>query len=175
MRGRFGILAVSTLLTVALASCACAPAEPPATSEYTLLTIAELIANTTKYDGQKVSISGRYTTNIPGYHSCPTVDINSSPEISEEYRVYPSLWVISDNDGRVGVGVVVIMRGIETSTLPNYIENERIELRGIARAVNVSSRCLPYIIYRSIYIKVNASDIGIETKPLPSFPPLQSQ
>ena len=173
MRGRLSILTVSTLIIAATALCACAPGEPPATSEYTPVTIGELIANTTKYDGQKVSISGRYTTNIPGYHSCPTVDINSSPEISEEYRVYPSLWVISDNDGRVGV--VVIMRGIETSTLPNYIENERIEVRGIARAVNVSSRCLPYIIYRSIYIKVNASDIGIETKPLPSFPPLQSQ
>ncbi len=167
MRGRLCILVVSTLLTVALAFCACTPGEPPATSDYTPVTIGELIGNTTKYDGQKVEVSGTYTVIILGRPACIPVETNKSIEIREDYEIFSSGWGISDDNGIISV-VVISDSGVQIGSLPNYGEDEEIELRGVARAATVKNYCWPYIRYKSVYIEVNASDIDVDLKPLPS-------
>jgi len=161
MRGRLGILAIATLIIATTAFCACAPAEPPATSEYTPVTIGELIGNTTKYDGQKVEVTGEYINLYPwAQPGCVPVGKNRSPEIREVYHVCPSVWGIYDIDGRIGVAVIA-SNGVEICNPPNYDKDEEIVLRGIARATTVPDYCFPYIRFRSIYIEVNASDIDI--------------
>ena len=167
MRGRFYILAIATLIIAAVAFCACSPAEQPATSEYTPVTIAELIANTTKYDGKKVSVSGEYALLTQGIPGCIPVNSNRSPEYRDDYKIFPSTWGISDSGSAIGTAVFR-PDGVQTGALPNYKEGDKLELKGIAVATTVQDYCFPYISFQSMYIKVNASDIDIDyLKPLP--------
>ena len=168
MRGRFYILATATLIVATTALCACAPAEAPATSEYTPVTIGELIGNTTKYDGQKVVVSGEYTILSQGIPGCIPVDGNRSPEYREKYSFYPSTWGISDSEGAIGTVVIRPEGVLVGGPLDDYKEGDTIELRGTLKSATVQDYCFPYIHFRSMYIEVNTGDIDIDLKPSPS-------
>lgn len=132
--------------------------------EYKTITIKELIDNTAKYDGQKILVKGKYTdmTNRPA-PDCIPVGTGQNPEIRERYKTYPSTWGISDQNGEIGVKVID-ERGVQISALPNYKENQEIELKGIARPTTVADKCNLDIRYKSVYIEVDVKDIDITLK-----------
>ncbi|MBD3203846.1 hypothetical protein GF327_06100 [Candidatus Woesearchaeota archaeon] len=138
---------------------------------YQAVTIKELINDTTKYDGQKVSVMGEFTDMrgklIP---ECVPIGTGENPEIREEYKVYPSVWGISNQHGEIGVDVVD-ENGVHISTMPDYKEGQEIELKGTIRSTTVADYCDKDIRYKSMYIEVNAKDVDIRLKPLPKILP----
>jgi hypothetical protein len=140
-------------------------------SEYQAVTIKELINDTTKYNGQKILVRGKFTDmTIRPVPMCIPIGTGENPEIREEYKTYPSTWGISSQDGEIGV-VVIDENNIQISTLPNYKEGQEIELKGMARSTTVADFCNRDIRYKSVYIEVNAKDIDITLKPLPKILP----
>jgi len=135
-------------------------------SDYKQVSIKELINDPKKYDGQNILIKGKFTKMIERpLPECIPIGTGDRPEIKEEYKTYPSAWGIYDQDGEIGVMVYDEKLGI-ISTLPNYREDQGIELKGIARSTTVSDYCDLNIRYRSIYIEVNVRDIDVTLKPL---------
>ncbi len=136
-------------------------------TDYQTVSIKELISNTTKYDGQKILVRGKFTDMrkrpIP---MCVPIGTGESPEIRESYKTYPSTWGVFNQDGEIGVDVID-ENGVQISTMPNYKEGQKIELRGIVRSTTVADYCDRDIRYRSVYIEVNIKDIDITLKPSP--------
>ena len=130
-----------------------------------IVTIKELIIDTTKYDGQNILVRGKFTDmrNRP-ITQCEPIGTGINPEIREGYAIYPSTWGISNQGGEIGVDVID-ENGVYDSTVPNYKEGQEIELRGIAKSTTVADNCNRDIRYKSVYIEIDTKDIDITLKP----------
>ena len=160
------------LLTVILVSgCSQQIKDVEKPAGYQMVTIKELISDTTKYDGQKISVVGKFTDmRYRPTPECIAVGTGENPEIREAYKTYPSSWGISNQDGEIGLDVID-ENGVHISTMPNYKEGQEIELKGIARSTTVADNCNRDIRYRSVYIEVNVEDVAITLKPSPETSP----
>lgn len=144
---------------------------PEGTVEHQAVTIKELIGSADQYDGKNILIKGKFTdmTNRP-VPMCEPTGTGLFPKIREGYKIYPSTWGISNQDGEIGIDVID-ENGVHVSTKPNYIEGQEIELKGVAKSTTVADSCSKDIRYKSVYLEVNAGDVDITLKSLPKTLP----
>lgn len=134
-------------------------------STYQPVKIKQLIDSINQYNGKKVLVTGKYQskTNTGELPLCTTPESGTTPEVLENYVVYKSKWVISDQTNEIGV-LVLGSNGIEVKTLPNFSKDQQITLKAIARATTVKSPCNKNISNKSIYLEIKAADINLSSK-----------
>ena len=165
-----GKIYVSIALLVILAVL---PMQIGCSTEYQTVTFDELTSDTTAYDGQKILIRGKYVEGPWGVPQCIPRGTGENPEIIEGYAFYQGgSWALANPDGYGLLGVEVVDdRGTHNHTTPNYERDQRIALRGIARATTFEDPCDRDKRYKTVYIEVNEKDIDITLKPPPPHPP----
>lgn len=159
MKTEYFIPVIIAVLVLCATACSGGNVEAP---EYTPVTIAGLIGNSTAYNNEKVSVSGRYVdfAHRPPPQCPPQLGCSTVTQQLETYALYPTTWGIADGDGEIGVLVIHDM-GTLVHTLPNYEEGEMITLKGTSIATTTPGRCNSTTQYRSLYIAVDAKDIDI--------------
>lgn len=140
--------------------------------KYQKVEIDQLVVDPKAWDGKKVQVTGTVDTSARPHVFCVPNERGPNPEYRNEYRVYPSAWGISDEENRIGV-VVKDDNGIQVSDVPSNSEEESLTVHALAHYTNISSEyeCNDNIFFETIYLEVNASDVGIQTKPLPPNAP----
>lgn len=135
MKARYCTLIVAASALIMTVFCACSP------SEYQTVTIEELIANTSLYNGQKVTVVGEYKPklDVACIPECPTC---YKEEIVDTYmpyywEIYP---VIRDEQQKITFHQKSLDDGYE---FPNLSEGQTIEIKGtvIAQTYRPSSCC----------------------------------
>lgn len=135
------------------------PSTKPA-QDFEAVTIKQLITDRVKFDGKKVSVKGKFKDmSKKAIPMCVPSGNSKNPQIKEGYRIYPSTWAVSDVEGNVLGLDIIDQNGSHSSTLPNYKEDEEMELKGIVKATTVPDICRMDIRYKSIYLEVRVEDI----------------
>ena len=139
--------------------------------EYEKVGISQLIADPKAWDGKKVAVSGFYNGRSLPIPLCMFVEKKPNPELKNEYKRYNTIWAISDGEG--DIGVIVEDGDIQISNRPNYGKDQQITIKAVARYTEVEQDCNPNILYKSVYLEVQAKDLGdaLPSKPLPSNAP----
>lgn len=147
---------------------------PKGATEYQTVTIKELISSIDQYDGKNVLVGGKFT-NRTGIGRrplpmCMPTGTGLFPKIKESYKIYPSTWGVSSQDGIIGINVID-ENGTRISTKPNYEEGQEIELRGMAKFATVADYCSRDIRYKSVYVEVSVRNVDIALKLSPKTLP----
>jgi hypothetical protein len=140
-------------------------------SEYKTVTIQELITNIDEYNEKNVYIRGKFTgLNVKPIPQCIPIGTGENPEIRENYMAYPATWGVFNQDGEISV-VVIGENDVRIGTLPNYVKDRDIALKGTIKSTTISDYCNRDIRNKSLYIELSPKDIDITLKPLPDSIP----
>ncbi len=115
-----------------------------------------------EHEGNRILVSGIYRKQEFPRPMCVPTGTGEDPEITENYKVFPSRWMIV-GDGKM-LGVMVLDGAIQVSTLPQYEEGQSISLEGVVRYATVVRPCNKDIHDKSVYIEVDIKDVDIPDK-----------
>lgn len=173
------ILVIIALLAVggffyfkSLSSSIPSPEDKIMAQEYEKVEISQLIADPESWDGKLIQVSGGLKKNNRANIGilCAPKERGPNPEHRDEYRVANTTWTLADLENEVGIQFVNEY-GSGTN-LPDDYEGRSVTVNAIARYVEVPEVCDNNVLYKSILIEANATDVGHkETKPLPPTQP----
>lgn len=143
----------------------------PANQEFQKTTISSLVNNIDQYDGKQVEVEGRFMiTPTRPMPMCGPQDRNPNPKRIDEYTPINSLWQVTDGNTELGV-VVVDAEGAAVNLVPNYPDDQQINLKATARRASVEKPCDPDRIYTSMYLEISAAEVNVTPKPSPKSLP----
>lgn len=133
MKKTVSVLALAVLVFTAF--CACGP------PEYQPVTIDELIANTSVYDGQKVTVTGEYI-DLDKFH-CNMIEpvpllgeeeCTNPPYVDKYSPYFVGPWGISSGGSEGNIVAFIFQCDADECEPPDFKEGQEIEVRGVVEA-----------------------------------------
>lgn len=152
------------IVPIAIGFTSCGTLAQRASCDSATHAINDLTADPAAHDGEAAIICASYWEH-PGAHVECEPTGGEDPQLQEgEYATYSATWGLEDGSHMLAVEVRSA-DGASTSTRPDGLEEgDQLVLDGTLHYAEVTSSCDLDILYPSLYLQIDAAQVGLDSK-----------